>query len=391
MTVEPVETPPRRSWWRWLFAIAAIVVGLAVAVGAGVLIGRSTAPGPDVIVTEGPVLEESPGIEQVPAATIPAPQASAESASTPPAGEVTPPVDDASPPRLVAGGPTTPPVILTPAPDLADTTTTAPGYRLVNDGISRPQVAGILASVFGVAGSPREAGDVWAVGSPDGSALTVSSDPLVTWEFTDAGAVAQPAVGSPLASDRAITLASAVLADIGVDTASVDWQVDRYSGLTEVTAWQLLDEARTQLAWRVGFDPEGNVVRASGFSAGLEEVAGYPIVGAATAVERIGLPGWSSLGPILISGADPAGGAPSTPAPSPSATAAARPLLEVPVHAVTVSGAELSLAQFRQADGSVLILPSYAVTGDDGSRWSVLAVGDSHVDFVDVPVPTPSS
>ena len=120
-------------------------------------------------------------------------------------------------------------------------------------------------------------------------------------------------------------------------------------------------------------------------------MAGYSIVGAATAVERIGLPGWSSLGPIPIGGADPAGGAQSAPAASPSATAVAQPSLTVPLHAVTVSGADLSLAQFRQADGSVLILPSYAVTGDDGSRWSVLAVGDSHVDFVDEPVPTPSS
>ena len=76
----------------------------------------------------------------------------------------------------------------------------------------------------------------------------------------------------------------------------------------------------------------------------------------------------------------------STPAPSASPTST-RPVLAVPVAEVTVIDAELGLAQYWQPDGSVLMLPSYTVTGEDGSRWSVLAIDDSYVDFTDRPDP----
>jgi hypothetical protein len=62
----------------------------------------------------------------------------------------------------------------------------------------------------------------------------------------------------------------------------------------------------------------------------------------------------------------------------------------VPVADVVVTGAELALAQFWQADGDLLILPAYRLTGEDGSQWSLIGVSGDDVHFVDVPYPSVS-
>jgi hypothetical protein len=166
--------------------------------------------------------------------------------------------------------------------------------------------------------------------------------------------------------------------------------VDRYVNRTAVTAWQLAADARTRLSWQVDFAPGDAVVGASGFSAGLEEVPGYPVVGAATAVRRAGLPTWSAIGPSPLF-ADPPTDASASPTPSPTPAPiapAGRPVLRIPMSGIVVTGAELGLAQFWQPDGDLLILPSYLLTGDDGSRWSLIGVTSDYVRFVDQPYPT---
>ena len=354
---------PRRPRWRMPFIIIVSVLAVAVVAVAGVVVGRMTAPGPDIVVTSGPVLEESPGAEPLPVGASPGALPSLTvSTSVQPSWSI----------------------VLTPDDGLADEPTTASGYRLVKAGISAGQVAGVLGPVFGVEGEPVADGDTWTVGTVGGPRLTVMDDSRVTWTFDDASASAQPAVGPPMPADRAIELAGAVLGSIGVDTASIDWQVDRFADMTSVTAWQLVAGARTRLAWEIGFDPAGAVIRASGFSAGVEEVPGYPVVGARAAVERSGQSGWSAIGPTLIApGGEPVASA------SPSASASTdRPAMSVPVTQVTVTGADLALAQYGQPDGSVLFLPAYVLAGTDGSRWSLLAVDEPYVQFVDQPYPT---
>jgi hypothetical protein len=279
-------------------------------------------------------------------------------------------------------------VFLTATDGLPDTPTTASGYRLVNAGISGGQVAAVLASVFGVPGQPVTEEDRWVVGTPDGPAasLTVTNDPLFRWVFDD-GSATLAAAGPPMTADRAVELTTALLGSIGVDTASVDWQVDLHDGVTLVTAWQVVAGARTQLSWQVGFGPTGDLVRAAGFSAGFEEVPGYPVVGAATAVDRAGLPPWSAIGPAAVTPAPPEDD-PTPTASSPTSAAGERPPLTVPVTYVTVTGADLALAQYWQPDGGMLVLPAYLLTGEDGSRWSLLAVDDSAVAFVEPPYPS---
>lgn len=390
------DEPTRRSGWRIaLGVIGAIVVIAGVAV-AGVLYGRSSAPGPDIVVQPEPVTEASPVAPVMPVASLPGLPTTPPvlpPTSLPPAASGAPsPSPSASPSAtssttLTVGATITParwPVVLTPGTGLPDTPTTASGYRLTRAGISVPQVAAVLASTFGLTGAPVQGDDGWTVGTTGGPTLTVRDDPLVSWTYTDAAVAASPAVGEQLEPARAIELTSAVLQSIGVDTTAVDWQVDRYSGRTAATAWQLVAGERTQLSWQLAFDASGAVVQASGFSAGIEEVPGYPVVGAVTAVTRSATSPWSAVGPTPVSGPT-ATDASASPSPSPSAD---KPGVAVPVTEAVVTEATLGLAQFRQPDGGVLMLPAYLLTAEDGSRWSMLAVDEPYVDFVDLPYPT---
>jgi hypothetical protein len=373
VTPEPVAhvvashaAAPRRSGWAIALAVIGIVIVVCGAAVGGVLYGRASAPGPDIIVTAEPVVEESAAVEPMPVGTLPMPEPVNGAGQTDPADT-----------------PVVPPAVLSAAPGLPDTATVASGYRLVNAGISGAQVAGVLGSALGATGQPVEEDGAWVVGTPGGPMLTVTDDPLFTWTFEDAGVLASPAAGEQLEPATAIELTSALLGSIGVDVSSVDWQVDRYFGRTAVTAWQLVSGQRTELGWQVAYDPSGAVVQASGFSAGLQEVPGYPILGAASAIARSASQPWSLVG------ATPARAPEAAPSPSASPlTPLARPGISIPVSEVTVTEATLGLAQYWQPDGGMLMLPSYALSGDDGSRWSLLAVDEPYVQFVDQPYPT---
>jgi hypothetical protein len=357
---------PRRSGWTLALLVIGIIVVVCAAALGGVAYGRASAPGPDIIVTPEPVVEESAAVEPMPVGSLPTPE----------------PVNGASRPDA-SGAPAVPPAVLTAAPGLPDTETIASGYRLVNAGISGAQVAGVLAAALGASGEPVERDGSWVVGSAGGPVLTVADDPLFTWTFEDTGVLASPATGEQIAPATAIELTAALLGSIGVDTASVDWQVDRYSGRTSVTAWQLVSGQRTELGWQVAFDSSGAVVQASGFSAGLEEVPGYPVLGAASAIAR------STSQPWSLAAATPVGAPDALASPSASPlTPLARPGISIPVSDVTVTEAALGLAQYWQPDGGMLMLPSYVLTGDDGSRWSLLAVDEPYVTFLDQPYPT---
>jgi hypothetical protein len=365
--------PSRSRWWLVLVVVLVVVAFVAAGVG-GVVYGRQTAPGPDIVVQPEPVVEESPAVEPMAVGSLPGgPTAPSPESAGLGALDIT-----------VGGSPSAPAVILTAAPGLPDTPTTATGFRLVNAGINGAQVAAVLGATFGAAGTPVQSDAGWVVGSPGGPVLTVSDDPLFSWTFEDPPALARPVVGEQLDPGSAISLATALLSGIGVDTGSVEWQVDRYADFTAVTAWQVVAGERSQLSWQLAFNPDGGVVRASGFSAGLEPVPGYPVVGAATAVNRSVQPPWSAVPATLIDvpAADQTADGAATPSSSPSSSSADRPAVEVTVAEATVTDAILGLAQYWQPDGSVLMLPSYVLTADDGSRWSLLAVSDADVSFV---------
>jgi len=401
----PAHAAKRPSVWRSILTVVAVLAIVAGAALAGFAYGRTSAPGPDIVVQGEPAIEEPPKAEAMPS-TIP-PLLSVQ--------------------VQAAGAPT---AVLTPAAGLDDTSGSATGYRVVNAGISGGQIAGVLARTFGLKGSTIQQDGTWTVGKEGGPMLVVEDDALFSWTYRDAEKLANPFVGQQLEPADAIELANTLLAGIGVDTSSIDWQVARYFDRTAVTAWQLVADQRTQLRWLLAFDPEGAVVEAAGFSASLEPAGSYSVVGAATAVNRSTTAPWWTLGPTQVDPADlppaedqpvdgqasaqqpsaepsaqaassdafvsdeptfeplpstgtdaPTAGATTTPPATPTADAEAQPGLVVPVDQVVVTEAELGLGQFWQADGSVLMLPAYVLTGLDGSRWSLIAVSDEYVDF----------
>jgi hypothetical protein len=365
--------------------VAGLLVALIAAAVMGLVAGRVTAPGPDIVVAAAPIVEQAPDVAPVPVGNS-RPQ---EVAATPSAVAAPLPGLLVSTARTLAL-----PAVFTAAGDLSNTPGTASGYWLNRAGLDPTAVAGALATAFGVAGQPVPMAGTVVVGSADGTgvSLRVKDDPLMSWSYSDPLAL-DATNGVAITQERAVRLSSALLADIGVDvgTDAVDWQVDRYADRIAVTAWQLVDGDRTELGWRIEFGAKDSVLAASGFSATLQEVPGYAVVGAATAVRRSALPTWAAVGPTPryeTSGdaATSTASATATTVTSPSSTA--RPALRIPMAGIVVTGAELGLAQFWQPDGGLLILPAYLLDGDDGSRWSLIAVASDYVDFVDVPYPT---
>ena len=363
----PAAAAGAGGWHRAAQGLGIVVV--LVAVGTiGVAVGRSSAPGPTLVVVPGPVVQESP-------ASVPLPD-----------------VGQASNDRLVVDdGWTSYPAVFTAAADLADSPTIASGYRLSVSGLDGADLAAGLASVLGVDGEVSRTGEGWQVGPGDdtGATLTVVDDAALSWSLVDPVAAAESSAGVFVDPGDARETAAGILAALGVDLETVEWQVDRYDTRLALTAWQLLDGARTSLAWTVGLGRDQAVVSASGFAASLVEVPGYPVVGAATAVRRAGLPTWSVIGPTPLI-ADPTSVPSSPPLPAPGAGEGGRPMLQVPVSGIVVTEAALGLAQFRQPDGALLVLPAYELTGDDGSRWTLIAVTGDYVDFVDQPFPSPA-
>lgn len=362
-TAEP--TPPRRSAWATTLTVTGIVL-IAAAVGAaGVVVGRLTAPDPGVVISTQDVVEEDAVSPLMPIGPLPVP----------------------APGTLIVTTARVPsstwPVVLTAVEPLPDDTGTAPGYRLVNRGISGAQVASILASTFGATGSVTTTDAGWEVGSDGTPRVVVVNDPLFSWTYEDAAALATTTVEPEFPAVEAISLTTDTLTGIGVDISSVEYEVGVQDGRTVVSAWQVVGGQRTQLGWRFVFDSDGTILAASGFSSGFEAVPDYPVVGAATAVTRSQQSPWTALPASPITGPTD-GSAPSSVA-SPSSTGG--PTVDLPLSRVDVLSAELGLAQYWQPDGSILLLPSYILTGADGSTWSLLAVAEPAVSFVPRPFP----
>lgn len=361
---------PRRSAWPMVLTVLGVIVALIAVGAAGVYVGRMTAGTPNVVVqsdpaaaAEGDVNVASPSMAVGPL-PVPAPGTFMVTTARVPTS--------------------TWPVVLNESGQLSDTSGTAPGYRLVNAGISGAQVASILATTFGATGEVVASDTGWTVGQAGEPSITVTSDPLFSWTYEDPAALSLPVSGEPLEPAEAISATTDALAGIGVDISTVEYQVDFTDGRTGVSAWQLVGDQRTQLGWRLVFDSDGAILAASGFSSGLQGVPDYPVVGAATAVARSQQSPWTALP------ASPVASAPGAAAEevAPSADATGRPTFDIPMSTVDVVSAELGLAQYWQPDGSILLLPSYILTGADGSTWSLLAVADSAVTFTDQPFPS---
>ena len=411
-------------------AVAAGVVLLAGTALAGVAVGRVTAPSGDVVAA--PAVEDS--LPVVGAASPPIPVVAGQS----PAGPASP----AGAPEAMSAG-ASPAVAdkamiypgygatMVPGPDLPDEAGTAPGYRLDAEGIDLEALARQLGQAFGVPGEPTKQDYGWLVGSMDGTSpsIWVGEDATVSWSFNDptvnpwecaGGAVPEPAPAdgsdpavsgpgvteqgapescvpseSPIDERDAVRQARKILASLGVsdkpvDGIDIEWESGSDDFTTWVTGWQRVEGQRTQLSWSFTFGGE-SVLWASGFAAGLAQVPSYPIVGARTAVDRSSDPRFAAFGPtpldfgIAVPLAEARDDATVSSEGSASASVPASDPRRVQVFwdPLTATGAELSLAQYWQPDGTLLILPAYRVTtADDRGTWAIIAVAPTAVEFV---------
>ncbi|CAB4912923.1 MAG: hypothetical protein F2923_09240 [Actinobacteria bacterium] len=260
------------------------------------------------------------------------------------------------------------------AKDLSNVKSTAIGYRVSAGGVKPIELAAVIAQQFGVTGKPIKGDNNSYVvsGQAQGPEVTVYSDPLVRWHYTDQRLIA----GEPVNQDTAKKIATTLLAPLGVPVSSAEWQITTDQNRVVVRAWLVLKGLRTELGWTVVVAPDGEVVWADGFAAALVAVPGYPVLGAVDALDRALEPGWAFAGPTPWTGS---GSTVLLAVPGPVPTVKGRPVLVAGVQQLLVNKAELGLAQFWQPDGSLLILPSYIVNTDDDRKWSLLAVGDAYV------------
>ncbi len=405
--------PLRRR--RTAITVGAVAAGVALLAGtglAGVALGRMTAP--DVVAA--PAAEDS--LPVVGGASPPIPVVAGQGPGSRPTPMSGPGAETAMTDQAMiypGFG-----VSMVPGDGLPDDPATAPGYRLDGTTVDQRALARQLASALDVSGSPVKQDYGWTVGATDGSgpSIWVGDDATVSWSFSDptrdpwsCGAVPEPApadggAGSapggrpescdptlePIAERDAVRLARKVLASLGVsdkpvDGIDVEWESGSDDYTTWVTAWQRVEGQRTQMSW--GFTFAGDSIAwANGFAAGLEQVTPYPVVGARTAVLRSSDPRYTAFGPTPLDGgiAVPMAASADTPVSSdesPRAPQSSPRLVQVWWDPVVATGAELSLAQYWQPDGTLLILPAYRVTtADDRGTWAIIAVSGAAVDFV---------
>lgn len=297
------------------------------------------------------------------------------------------------------------------------------------------EAAARAAAALGLQGEPTLVDGLWTVGPNDGASPTLQLVPdgsvsLSYWDPTTdpwACAVAEGSEGSGEASgsssadpgaggeimpvpepepctqrdlgaapsaEEAGNRLREVLAALSLDPASYELisDEDGDDAWTYVTAYQVVDGQRSGVAWGATFTG-GGLQSLYGSTAPLVDLGEYPVVSPADAVARLMDPRFGSWGgPVMWAGAE-AGAvtdgdtavsseAPVEPTtPTLPGTPAPGSAVAWPVGEVTIVEARLGVAMHTQPDGSVLLLPSYELVGDDGGVWSVVAVADDHLDF----------
>lgn len=411
--------PLRRR--RTVITVGAVAAGVTLLAGTalgGVAIGRSTAPETVVAATAEDSLPVVGGAS--PPIPVVAGQAAGANAAAAAPETMSATAGGVADKAMIAPGYG---ISMVPGDGLPDEPGTAVGYRLDGSGIDIKALAQELARTFGVAGKPVKQEFGWGVGATDGGgpAVWTGNDATVSWSYSNplkdpwsCGAVPEPAPdGSspgaapqaceptvdPIGERAAVRLARDLLASLGVsdepvDGIDIEWESGADDYMRWVTAWQRVEGQRTQLAWSFSFMGE-EVLWANGFAAGLERTPAYPIVGARTAVQRSADPRFQAFGPTpldygivrpmaetndtTVSSDTAVSAAPSTPARQGNPR-----LVQVWWDPTVATGAELTLAQYWQQDGTLLILPAYRIsTADDRGTWAIIAVAKSAVEFVD--------
>ncbi|HMO11816.1 MAG TPA: hypothetical protein PKB06_10025 [Actinotalea sp.] len=304
----------------------------------------------------------------------------------------------------------------------------ATAYGLDARGAFTADTMARVAAALGVAGSPVQQDGAWLVGSNDGSSASLWMYPDGTasvsyynpgvdpWYCADAGAPdggtsSDAGTGevmplpAPVCDDKARDLGAApqgadleaamrsVLGSIGVDADSYEIVAEPAydQSWAYVTAHQLLDGKRSGLTWS-GSWTGGGLQSLYGSLAALVSLGDYPVISPAAAVERLNDPRFgASGGPIAyadglaraegMEGDVATSDVPDAPKATVPPVASPGSPIAWPVANVAIVSAELILSAQYAQDGTVVVAPTYQLTGDDGSVWSVIAVADSGLSF----------
>jgi len=221
---------------------------------------------------------------------------------------------------------------------------------------------------------------------------------------------------------EAIATAKHLMQVAGLDLAGYEWTADTQidSNSVYVTAAQVVDNQQTGVLWSVTVVGGGDVNSMYGSLAPVVSLGAYDIVSAQDAVARLSDPEFGNYlgGPIYAmnsaganrsavapqvsrvaeatpgspnsgsggsadgSGTTTSGVVTSAPQPTPTVptTPAAGSAFSWQVNHVIIVKAELGLAQYTEPNGSVVLLPTYQLTGNDKSTWTVIALNASALD-----------
>lgn len=276
-----------------------------------------------------------------------------------------------------------------------------------------------LAAALGVDGEPRQDEWFWSVGPTDGTGATVQvyGDGTASFSFYDPAKdpwfcpspgvaedraegdvereepMIEPLPGEPCGErdlgpapqgGAAEAQLRDVLAAVGEDPAGYELVAESPGDAlwSYVIAYQVVDGQRTGLTWGASFTGAG-LQSVSGSLADLVDLGEYGVVSPQVAVERLGDPRFGAGGgPVAfregsVTMDEPVSSVPSG-LPQPPAAGSTVPW---PVAEVSIVEARLGTALHTQPDGAALLLPTYELTGGDGSVWSVLALADEHLDM----------
>ncbi|MDM8086287.1 hypothetical protein QUV83_16050 [Cellulomonas cellasea] len=282
-----------------------------------------------------------------------------------------------------------------------------------------------IAEALGVTGEPVQEWGSWQVGPNDGTApmVQVQPDGLTSVNYydptvqagqcvdtsTSMGGAADAPSGSAVeiapapapatctggepapGADQAIERTREVLRTIGVDDTAYDFALTESwtTELASVSAELLLDGQRTGVAWNVTLAAGGVVQSLYGTLAPTVELGALDIISPADAVARLTDPRFGSTWGGIMPLARTAGLAaepdlaimPVEPDFTVPPTPRAGAQLPWAVTEVTLTSARLGLGLTTLDNGATVLLPSYELSDDSGTTWSVVAVADAHLDF----------
>jgi hypothetical protein len=209
------------------------------------------------------------------------------------------------------------------------------------------------------AGAPSRSGSTSAC-APDTKECTVTPDTV------------PPAHNLP-GTTEARTNALRLLEKIGVDTSpamlATEVTVDDWSVRVRATALHDGEETWMQ-SWYFGFGSEARLTDASGSLVSLQKADSYPVITPVEAVARLNSTGIASWGTATR--------AVAVDSSAPDAASGAAPT------EVTLVSARLSVVDWALSDGTVMLLPAWALADTDGNEVRVVAVAD---EFISWPTP----